>query len=399
MSIWESILVALDNLRMNKLRSFLTMIGIVFGVAAVVTVVSIGQAGQSSIMAEVSNYEDGYFVIYPSYTDSEPDDNVYFRQRELSEIRKLPGVRYVSASSSYSMTGKYKQDELRFSVTATTAELPKLQKIDVVSGRFFNSQEERARQKVLVVDTKYAEKVYGSPEGAVGRKAQFSGGTFRIVGVYKPQQSIMSGMGGESYSAFAPITTMPADENGNDDRLSSIEVLPTSEENMSQTLETIKSWLADSKNVDKNAYTSQSAKDAEQMVKSTFSILQTIIGSIAGISLLVGGIGVMNIMLVSVTERTREIGIRKAIGATPGTIMLQFMIEAVILSFVGGTLGALLGLLAAYVFALISGMPFVISLGAMALAFGFSAAVGIFFGLYPANKASKLHPIESLRYE
>ncbi|GJM83983.1 hypothetical protein HMSSN139_64790 [Paenibacillus sp. HMSSN-139] len=128
MSIWESILVALDNLRMNKLRSFLTMIGIVFGVAAVVTVVSIGQAGQSSIMSEMSNYEDGYFLIYPNYNNGDPDDNVYFRQRELAEIRKLPGVRYVSASSTYGMTGKLKKENLQFSITGTTAESPKMQK-------------------------------------------------------------------------------------------------------------------------------------------------------------------------------------------------------------------------------------------------------------------------------
>lgn len=399
MSIWESILVALDNLRMNKLRSFLTMIGIVFGVAAVVTVVSIGQAGQSSIMSEMSNYQEGYFVIYPSSNNGEIDDNVYFRQRELAEIRKLPGVRYVSASTTYGMTGKLKKEDLRFSITGTTSEAPKLQKIDMVAGRFFNSQEERARQKTIVVEAKYANKAFGTPQGAIGRKVQLSGGLFRIVGVYKVQESMMSGMGGERYSAYAPITAMPADGDGQSDLLSMIEVLPTSFEKMDETVETIKSWLSDRKNVSKDAYVSESAKDAEQMIKSTFSILQTIIGSIAGISLLVGGIGVMNIMLVSVTERTREIGIRKAIGATPGTIMLQFMIEAVILSFIGGTLGALLGLLAAWVFALISGMPFVISLGAMVLAFSFSAAVGIFFGLYPANKASKLHPIESLRYE
>ncbi len=398
MSIWESILVALDNLRMNKLRSFLTMIGIVFGVAAVVTVVSIGQAGQSSIMSEISNYEDGYFLIYPNYNNGEPEDNTYFRQRELAEIRKLPGVRYVSSSSSYGMTGKLKKEELQFSITGTTSDSPKMQKIDVVAGSFFNSQEERARQKILVVEAKYANKAFGSPQGAIGRKIQLSGGMFRIVGVYKAQESLMSSFGGERYSAYTPITAM-LDGEGASDRLSMLEILPTSPERMDETVETVKSWLADRKNVSKDAYVTESARDAEQMIKSTFSILQTIIGSIAGISLLVGGIGVMNIMLVSVTERTREIGIRKAIGATPGTIMLQFMIEAVILSFIGGTIGALLGLLAAWVFALISGWPFVISIWAILLAFGFSAAVGIFFGLYPANKASKLHPIESLRYE
>lgn len=398
MSIWESIWVALDNLRMNKLRSFLTMIGIVFGVAAVVTVVSIGQAGQSSIISMVSNFNDGYFVVYPNYSESETVDTS-FRFRDLTEARKLKGVRYVSASLNYSMTTKLKKDSLRVNITATTSDMHKMQKIDMVEGRFFNSQEERARQKVIIVDSNYAEKAFGSTKGASGRKIVLSGGTFRIIGVYKVQGNILSGMEGEQYSAFAPITAMPTGNNGESEQLGVIEVLSTSQDNIQETIKTVKAWLADKNNVEPKAYLTQTGKEAEQMVSSTFSILQTVIGSIAGISLLVGGIGVMNIMLVSVTERTREIGIRKAIGATPGTIMLQFMIEAVTLSFIGGTIGALLGLLLAYIFALISGWPFVVSMWAILLAFGFSAAVGIFFGLYPANKASKLHPIESLRYE
>jgi putative ABC transport system permease protein len=393
MSIWESILVALDNLRVNKMRSFLTMIGIVFGVAAVVTVVSIGQAGQHSIMMELSNYEDGYFLIYPDYRN-ERSDNVYFRLRDIAEIRKLPEVRYVSSSLTYGMIARHKKEDLQFTVTGTTADSPKMKKIDVVAGRFFNAQEERGRQKVLVVEAKFANKAFGSPHRAVGRNIQLSGVTFRIVGVYKEQESLMGGMGVERYSAFAPITTI---QRG--DFLTMLEILPASPERMDETIDAVKSWLAQRKNTGKNAYATESARDAEQMIKSTFTILQTIIGSIAGISLLVGGIGVMNIMLVSVTERTREIGIRKAIGAAPGNIMLQFMIEAVILSFIGGTIGALFGLLAAWAFALISGWPFVISIWAIALAFGFSTAVGIFFGWYPARKAAKLQPIESLRYE
>ncbi|AZK44842.1 ABC transporter permease [Paenibacillus lentus] len=395
MSIWESILIALDNLRLNKLRSFLTMIGIVFGVAAVVTVVSIGQAGQSSILSIVSVYEDGYFVIFENQMESSGDNDTDFRLRDLTEIRKLDGVKYASSSLPYSMTMKHKKETLRFTITATTSQTNRMQKIDMVAGRFFTSQEERGRQRVIVVEKKFAEEVYGSEQSAIGRKLVLSDGTFRIVGVFKPQESILSGFEGQQYSAFAPITAMP----GSNERFRALEAVASSPENIEETMERVKKWLADLNNVDQSAYMSQTGKDAEEMVSSTFSILQTIIGSIAGISLLVGGIGVMNIMLVSVTERTREIGIRKAIGATPGTIMLQFMIEAVVLCFIGGTAGALLGLGAAYLFSTISGWPFVVSMWAILLAFGFSAAVGIFFGLYPANKASKLHPIEALRYE
>lgn len=373
------------------------MIGIVFGVAAVVTVVSIGQAGQRSIMLELSNYEKGYFLIYPK-NNNNSGDNAYFRLRELAEIRKLPGVRYVSTWSSRVMTGKFNKEELRIDVTGTTSEWIRMKKIDMVAGRFFSSQEERARQKVLVVEVKLANRAFGSPQGAIGRKIRLSGGMFRIIGVYKEPESLMSGFGGETYYAYAPITVLPAAE-GAVDRLRVLEILPASPESMHETIDTVKSWLADRKHVSKDTYIAESAEDAEPMVKNTFAILQTIIGSIAGISLLVGGIGVMNIMLVSVTERTREIGIRIAIGATPGNIRFQFMIEAVILCFIGGTIGALFGLFAAWLFALISGWPFVISIWAMVLAFGFSAAVGIFFGFYPASKAAKLQPIESLRYE
>ncbi|RCX16201.1 putative ABC transport system permease protein [Fontibacillus phaseoli] len=399
MSIWESVWVALDNLRMNKLRSFLTMIGIVFGVAAVVTVVSIGQAGQSSIISMVSNYGDGYFVIYPNYNDETNVEKADFRQRDMAEVRKVPGVRYVSASMGYGVTTMLKQEKLRFTVTGTTSEMPKMQKIDMEAGRFFKAEEERGRQKVVVIDAKYAEKAFGSAKGAVGRRVVLGNDTFRIVGVYKTQDNIMSGMEGERYTGYVPITTLSYGDTENDGRLGMLQIIASSPDQMDETIKTLKDWLAERKNVEPDSYIAETGKDAEKMVSSTFSILQTIIGSIAGISLLVGGIGVMNIMLVSVTERTREIGIRKAIGATPGTIMLQFMIEAVILSFIGGTLGALLGLFAAYMFALISGWPFVISIWAILLAFGFSAAVGIFFGLYPANRASKLHPIEALRYE
>lgn len=395
MSMWESTLVALDNLRVNKLRSLLTMIGIVFGVMAVVTVVSIGQAGQASVLSEISNYSDGYFVVYK--TAGEGNSNANITLRDLNEARKVDGVKYASTSSSFQMSEMRGTEKLQFNLLATTSDMVKMQKVNIVAGRFFSAQEQRTKQKVMVVETAYADKVYGSAERALNRKVKLSGSTFQIVGVYKPQKSILGDVGGKQYNVYTPIESMPDSSAGR--YISSLDIVAESPEQMDVLTKDIKEWLALKHNVDPENYSSQSGKDASEMVSSIFGILQIVIGSIAAISLLVGGIGIMNIMLVSVTERTREIGIRKAIGATPRAIKLQFLIESVILSFLGGTAGALLGLLVGAGVSLVMDLPSVISIWALVIAFGFSATVGIFFGFYPANKAAKLQPIEALRYE
>jgi putative ABC transport system permease protein len=393
--MWESILVALDNLRVNKMRSLLTMIGIVFGVMAVVTVVSIGQAGQASVLNELSNYTDGYFVVFK--TAGEGNSNASITLRDLNEARKINGVRFVSTSSSFQMSEMRGTEKLLFNLLGTTSDMTKMQKVDLLAGRFFNAQEQRTKQKVLVVEKKYAEKVYGSTERALNRKVKLSGGIFQIVGVYKPQKSILGDMGGTQYNAYAPLESMPNSSAGR--YISSLDVVSEKPEQMEDLMKEMKGWLALRHNAEPEHFTSQSGKDAQDMVSSIFGILQVVIGSIAAISLLVGGIGIMNIMLVSVTERTREIGIRKAIGATPSAIKLQFLIESVILSFLGGMTGALLGLLVGAGVSFFMDLPSVISVWAIVLAFGFSATVGIFFGYYPANKAAKLQPIEALRYE
>ncbi|WP_028611285.1 ABC transporter permease [Paenibacillus harenae] len=395
MSMWESILVALDNLRVNKMRSLLTMIGIVFGVMAVVTVVSIGQAGQASVINELSNFSEGYFVVFK--TAGEANSNANITLRDLNEARKVDGVKYASTSSSFQMSEMRGTEKLQLNLLATTFDMVKMQKIDMVAGRFFNAQEQRTKQKVLVVEADYAEKVYGSAERALNRKVKLSGGTFQIVGVYKPQKSLLGDIGGTAYSVYAPIESMPDSSAGR--YISSLEIVSETPEQMDDLMLEMKEWLALRHNAEPEHFTSQSGKEAQDMVSSVFGILQVVIGSIAAISLLVGGIGIMNIMLVSVTERTREIGIRKAIGATPGAIKLQFLIESVILSFLGGMTGALLGLLVGAGVSLVMDLPSVVSFWAIVLAFGFSATVGIFFGYYPANKAAKLQPIEALRYE
>ncbi len=403
MNIWESVVIALENLRLNKMRSFLTIIGIVVGVAAVVTIVSIGQAAKSNIFSQFAKYDDAFFVVYPSYQQGmgqQEYNNLLPTTADLNAIARMREVKDAVGIVTYSMTSKNRKNEdTRFSITATYAELPKLENMEFLAGRFFNLSEERGRQSVVVLDQEYATDTFGSPEAALQKKINMNGKMYRIIGIFKVEKSLLSGFGGKRYSGYMPIDSIPSSIAGQGNKLDNIYVEAKSAQEVHQTIDAVIKLMTKRHNVDAKSYQAQTGKDTQQQVGTFFNVLQTIIGSIAGISLFVGGIGVMNIMLVSVTERTREIGIRKAIGATPGNIMGQFLIEAVILSFFGGVVGAVLGTLGAYIFSLFTKWPFIISGWAVALAFIFSAIVGIFFGLYPANRAARLQPIESLRYE
>ncbi len=399
MSIWEYVTVAFENLRLNKMRSFLTIIGIVVGVAAVVTVVSIGEAGKNSVLSEISKYGEGFFVLYPNFEMMSAQNDLSITTRDIDQIKRLEGIDTISGLVSLSLEAKFNRESARFTTYAGSADLYKQENIKLLAGRFYNEAEDRARQRVVIVDSAFADKYYGGASATINKRLTMDGKLYRVIGVYEKEDSLLSSFGGEMYNAYMPLNSIPNGlEGGRVDMLQATTELgdPAA---VSELITEVKKLLAKRHNTTERAYLAQTGEEAQSQISAVFNILQTIIGSIAGISLLVGGIGVMNIMLVSVTERTREIGIRKAIGATPGAIMGQFIIEAVILSFFGGLIGALLGLLASSIFALVTGWPFLVSWWAMLLAFFFSAAVGVFFGLYPANKASRLQPIEALRYE
>jgi len=394
----EYVGIALENLRLNKLRSFLTIIGIVVGVAAVVTVVSIGEAGRHSVVSEISQYGDGFFVIYPDFSQGNAQSYPTITLRDVDEIRKMPGVNKISPYFSFGTLATVGRETATFLINAGSADLYEMEKIELVAGRFFSEAEDRSRQKVVVIEKAFADKYLGGAERAVNRQLVLNNSVYRIVGVYKNPDSFLSGMEGVQYRAFMPIGSAPVRWAG--DRVDFLQATSYLKgEELDRLVDEIKAFLAKRHRVEPDGYFSQTGEQLQQQVSAVFNILQTIIGSIAGISLLVGGIGVMNIMLVSVTERTKEIGIRKAIGATPGAIMGQFIIEAVILCFAGGFIGMLIGLAASGVFSAATGWPFFVSGRAVLLAFLFSSAVGIFFGLYPANKAARLQPIEALRYE
>lgn len=397
MAFWEYVQIALENLRLNKMRSFLTIIGIVVGVAAVVTVVSIGEAGKNSVVSEISRYGDGFFVLFPNYEMMNAQNSPIITLRDIEQIRKIRGIERASAYLSFSSETQVGRETASFSISSGSADLYQMENINIVAGRFYTEAEDRSRQKVIVVEESFANDFMGDAQRAVNQRLILHNKVYRIIGVYKKPESFLSGFGGVRYDAYMPISSLPFFLPG--DRVDYLQasILPGTD--VQAVIDEVKAHLAKQHRVEPGAYLTQTGAEAQQQISGVFNILQTIIGSIAGISLLVGGIGVMNIMLVSVTERTREIGIRKAIGATPGAIMGQFIIEAVILSFAGGIIGALIGMGASGIFALATGWPFLVSGWAIILAFFFSAAVGIFFGLYPANKAARLQPIEALRYE
>ncbi|ARU61386.1 ABC transporter [Tumebacillus avium] len=395
MNLWESMLLALENVRVNKMRSFLTIIGIVVGVAAVIAVVSIGQAGKSSLVSELGQVADGSFIVIPQ----SQGDTGGVTVDDVEQIKRLKGIDAAVGLLTLPAESKKGKETLNFTLNGTNADYTKINNMKLAAGRFFTAGEERSRQKALVVELKYAEAQYGSAASALNKKVTLNSSVYRIVGVYKPEESLLAGLAGNVYTAFLPIGALPGAGEVRDVQYIQAKAVQADEEEVREQVKAVRQLLAKRHNTAASNYIAQTGEETQEAVKSAFNVVQTIIGSIAGISLLVGGIGVMNIMLVSVTERTREIGIRKAIGATPGMIMRQFLVEAVILCFLGGLLGTLLGLIAAGIFSLFTGWPFLVSWWTILLAFGFSAAVGIFFGLYPANKAARMQPIESLRYE
>lgn len=401
MSIWESIFISLESLRANKLRSFLTIIGIVVGVAAVVTVISIGQAGKTFILGGIDKYGKGFFAVLLDSSQGSNQQDAIFTLSDLDALRRLPNLKAVSGNASAVMESKSGKENIMFMINATTSDRTALETINLLAGNFFSAAEERAGQKVIVVESNYAEKMFGDIERAIDRKIILSSKYYRIVGVYKSEKALFSNPNAKQYSAYMPITTLSSSSEGSNNKFNILylRAASTDIEHMKNTIQEVKKTLAKRHNAPPAAYFSQTGAEAQEQVSTVFNVLQIIIGSIAGISLFVGGIGVMNIMLVSVTERTREIGIRKAIGALPRVIMSQFLIETLVLCFLGGMLGTLLGLVGAYAFSLITKWPFFISWWAILLAFGFSAAVGLFFGIYPATKAAKMQPIEALRYE
>jgi putative ABC transport system permease protein len=401
MNILEGFYIALDAIWSNKMRSFLTMLGLIIGIASVVTIVSLGNATQNSIEENLSSLGVDTVTIYLDRKATiEPSDQLLYRDIAMLEENFSGSVAYANAGATQSGTIIEEIDDTQVSIVAASGGSEESVGIEIIEGRFLNDFDFDGYKKNVVIDSELAEQLFEGVS-SIGQKFMIRTGaasqSFLVVGVYEKEQTLS---GYSSHQAYLPYTTMDMIYNL-EGKIDSISVTLEGEtEDTEIILSRIIAILEKShSNTGEDKYDTFSAEDMIETVNDTLGMVTLFIGAIAGISLVVGGIGVMNIMLVSVTERTREIGIRKALGAQYKDIMIQFLIEAVTLALLGGIIGAAFGAGFTSVGGKLMQIDASVSVNALILAIVFSSSIGIFFGIYPANKAAKLDPIVALRHE
>ena len=401
----ENMSMAFSAIRANKMRSVLTMLGIVIGIGSVISIVSIGDT-MRNLFADL--YKDvgvtqGYVQVMEWMVDDWRQSDM-FTLDEMERVKEVfeSEIAYIDSSAAASADAVFGRTKIPFSYSGIDWNYQDVQPVTMVYGRYLNEGDILGRRTSAVMDVESAQKLFGT-ENAVGKEFRTTiyGEVvdFTVVGVYRkemsPFQKLMMGNTGDSGSAFIPYTllTWP------NDYFSALHIYAAPDVNIEEFYSRLTSYVARTKNRSTDeihTYTAQEEMDAVDQVMGGLSVA---VGGIAAISLVVGGIGIMNIMLVSVTERTREIGIRKALGAKTRDVMLQFLTESAILSAMGGILGILIGTGLVSLGAMALQVSVVVKPSVIILAVGFSAMVGIFFGLYPASKAARSDPIDALRYE
>lgn len=410
MNIIESVRIALGAIWVNKMRSLLTMLGIIIGISSVITVIALGHGMEEGMNEEFANFGVGRIFVGMNWGDGDLTMKDYLNQDDIEMIRKIMPDEITALQRSVSENGKVYPNgkhgkSVGIEITGADHDYQNIQSVDVVNGRFVSENDLLSKRHTIVIDEDLAIKVFGRKE-VLGEKFITETGnqtlSWTIVGVYKNKKSAMSGMmGEESFVVYTPLTTLEK-AFGMGELIWFMQGSVNLDYNTDETLSKIVSVLERRHdNKGKNRYRVQSMESEMGMVNSFMGGVTAVIGAIAAVSLLVGGIGVMNIMLVSVTERTREIGIRKALGAKYGEIMSQFLIESVIISIIGGMIGTALGIgLSNLIAQLVPFLPKASAgFDAILVAWMFSAGVGVVFGIMPASKAAKMNPIDALRYE
>jgi len=400
MNIIEAFKIALSAIWSNRMRSLLTMLGLIIGISSVVTIVSIGNGTQDAM---VENFEslgiNRISISEDRRATLTPSEKLTIADMDLIRETFAEEVETITPKVSKNVTIVENIDETSVTLTGVSMDSEEVLDLTMLSGRFINEFDIDARKDWVVMDSDTAEAIYGSTDIA-GEKVLLSFGkvtkSVQVVGVYEAEESLS---GFSQAALYTPYTTI--------DKLFNLQgIINGIEIGLADgydkdTVESEILSLVERRhgNEGEEKYSTFSAEDQMEMVTSTLETVTLFVSAIAAISLVVGGIGIMNIMLVSVTERTREIGIRKALGATRKDILVQFLIEAVTVSMLGGFLGAIVGMVLTSVVATVMSLSATLAWESVGLAVVFSASIGIFFGIYPANKAAKLDPIEALRYE
>jgi len=398
---------ALRALRMNRLRTGLTMLGMVIGVAAVVLMLSIGQGAQTKINQSIETMGSNLFIVLPGATSSGGLTFGSGSVRTLTindsvAVAELPPVRATGPVISGTAQLNYGARNWSTMITGTTPDYFMIGNWEIAEGTIFSASDVRSATRVAVLGAVTADKLFGSVN-PVGKTVRITNRPFLVVGVLAAKGQSLSGRDQDD-NVLIPITTSERQITGNQFPGSirymmvqgeSADVMDEAEIDITQLLRQ-RHRLSEGA---ENDFTVRNLTAIADVATGTARIMSIVLGAIASISLLVGGIGIMNIMLVSVTERTREIGIRMAIGANRRAILLQFLLEAMMICFMGGMMGVLLGVGGAWLVSKLVDMLIVITLGMILLAFAFASGVGIFFGFYPARKAASLKPVDALRYE
>ncbi|GIQ69586.1 ABC transporter permease [Xylanibacillus composti] len=390
MNVWQGMKMAFSSILANKLRTFLTMLGIIIGVTAVIALVSIGQGTTKAVTDQVQELGTDMLTVNILGRGS----TTSLTYEEAMQLSETDGIASAAPASTQNSTVKYASADDQFSVIGTNAAYADIRAYELAQGRFLSDVDLDYHLKVAVLGSGVAKALF-SDMNPVGEWISINGSRFKVVGLLQEKGSSMGGSNDEM--VLIPLST--AERVFRTAGVRTIYVKVEEPGKMEQTVPRLEAKLTELFRGNANAYTIFNQQELLETFSAISNTMAMALGGIAGISLLVGGIGIMNIMLVSVTERTREIGIRKAIGAKKKDILFQFLIESVVLSGMGGLIGVGLGAGISRGASALLQMDVVCSVPVMAFAFGFSVMLGILFGLFPANKAASLKPIEALRYE
>jgi putative ABC transport system permease protein len=400
--LWETIRLALRTIRRNVLRSFLTVLGVVIGVAAVIAMVTVGQGSSDSVTADIESLGSNVLMVRPGKQAMGPgmqDTAPAFALRDALLLAELPGVQAVAPIANASATVVYGNENLSTRIVGTSNGYLTVSNWTVSRGRPFTEAEERAGAGVCIIGETVREALFGSTDP--------TGETIRLKAISCTVVGLLESKGASSFGedqddiVLMPIRTVQRRLTGNDE----VALMTVSLEkgtSVEKSVAAIEALMRERRRIrpgEEDDFSVTDMKQIASMLNGVTAVLTGLLSAVAAVSLLVGGIGIMNIMLVSVTERTREIGIRLAVGAQSGQVLMQFLVEAVMLSVLGGVIGIVLGLALALVGASVMDIPFSPDPMVVLMAFGFSALVGVVFGYFPARRAARLDPIEALRHQ